>query len=74
MLYVDIRNVKTKQDKISRTGSEEKRNLMDGILHNIEEEQNRNLKVQPKKVSWKQMTNEHVEPTKIQNPQTSTTS
>ena len=47
---------------------------MDGILRNIEEEQNRNLNAQPKKVSWKEMTNEDIQMSKTQNLQISTTS
>ena len=71
---VDIRNVKKKEDKIIRISSEEKRNLMNGILHDIEKDQRESSEPQTKKVTWKDMTNEHNNDTKISNSATSTTS
>ena len=51
---VDIRNVKKKSDKVIRISPEEKRNLMDGILKNIE---NQPLIKNTGKGTWQNVTN-----------------
>ena len=55
---VDIRNVKTKSDKIIRISPEEKRNLMNGILHGIERDK---VRKPVKRKSWNIMTNEEID-------------
>ena len=52
--HVDIRKVRRKSDKVIRTSPEEKRNLMNGILRNIE---NQPLVKSTKQVTWNDMTN-----------------
>ena len=51
---VDIQNVRKKSDRVIRISSEDKRNLMNGILQSIE---NQELQKPLKKITWKDMTN-----------------
>ena len=47
---------------------------MDGILHDIEQEQLNNVKIQPKKVSWKEVKNKYINLPKLQITTSSMTS
>ena len=51
---VDIQNVRKKSDRVIRISSDDKRNLMNGILQSIE---NQELQKPLKKITWKDMTN-----------------
>ena len=65
---VDIRKVRRKSDRIIRTSSEEKRNLMNGILANIEREP---LTKDSKKITWEDLTNVNNEKQQSNPPQSS---
>ena len=54
MDFVDIQNVRKKSDRVIRISSDDKRNLMNGILESIE---NQELQKPLKKITWKDMTN-----------------
>ena len=65
--------LRQKRKKI-RISSKEKKKLMDGILHDIEQEQLNNVKIQPKKVSWKEVKNKYINLPKLQITTSSMTS